>query len=177
FAHNSLTAHQVPITNTDRARAFSIKPSTEPPTERYIPTTHVPTSESLSESEEHLESESDSSDYYDSYGDYESEEDFCNRNQYYHVRGRQCVPIKCPRGNHLRNDKTGECLFTAETDIKRFGNHDGRMGYKHRNVLRRYKTYTGRGRSATHWGMGSQRTRVPIDTDTPNPIRTIGLIG
>ncbi|CAL8085403.1 unnamed protein product [Orchesella dallaii] len=201
FAHNSLTAHQTPITITDRppiARVISlISPTTEPPIPRYDPnptptqTTappvrvqslvpHYPAPpETLPSQEE--SSEYDSSDYFDSYmvEDYQSEEDACARGQFYHVRGRQCVPIRCPKANHLRNYKTGQCLFSSEeTEIKSFGrNIDGRVGYKNRNVLKSYRKHIGRGRTVQRWGISSQRMRVPVYTDTANPVRTVGLIG
>ncbi|CAL8085424.1 unnamed protein product [Orchesella dallaii] len=71
---------------------------------------------SISSSEEaDAYSTSDSSYSYSSssYEDYhDSEEDPpCPWDHFWHIRGKQCVPHKCPRGNHLREWSTGKCLF------------------------------------------------------------------
>ncbi|ODM93066.1 Tenascin-R [Orchesella cincta] len=50
------------------------------------------------------EDDDSSSSYYD-----DEEEPECRRDEYYHVRGKQCVPIRCPGGNANRDSKTGEC--------------------------------------------------------------------
>lgn len=43
---------------------------------------------------------------------YDSAETECPEDQFWHIRGRRCVPFECPRANWLRNKQTGMCLYT-----------------------------------------------------------------
>lgn len=57
-------------------------------------------------------------DYYPVEWGYSTEEDDgeCEETHFYHIRGRICVPYRCPRGNSQRNFDTGQCLFTTEEE-------------------------------------------------------------
>jgi len=40
----------------------------------------------------------------------EDDDDKCPEDQFWHLRGKQCVPLRCPEGISKRNSKTGECV-------------------------------------------------------------------
>ncbi|CAL8094409.1 unnamed protein product [Orchesella dallaii] len=53
--------------------------------------------------------ETDEDDYVDD--DWDAEEPECEDGMYYHVRGKRCVPLRCPGGNTWRDRDTGECIL------------------------------------------------------------------
>lgn len=49
------------------------------------------------------------------YDNWEDEDPECPEDQFYHIRGKQCVPLTCPGGNLWRDRDTGMCI------LKRYG--------------------------------------------------------